>query len=99
MDTRLLCPWDFLGKSTGVGCHFLLQGILQTQESNPGLPHCRQMVYRLSHKEVLSHMREKKKNQNTKPSGSMKKAQRKGVDTGFEYTNTVIFYNNCKQRF
>ena len=23
-DTRLLCPWDFLGKSTGVGCHFLL---------------------------------------------------------------------------
>ena len=29
----------------------------------------------------------------------MKKAQRKGVDTGFEYTNTVIFYNNCKQQF
>ena len=26
MDTRLLRPWDFLGKSTGVGCHFLLQG-------------------------------------------------------------------------
>ena len=23
--TRLLCPWDFPGKSTGVGCHFLLQ--------------------------------------------------------------------------
>ena len=23
--TRLLCPWDFLGKSTGVGCHCLLQ--------------------------------------------------------------------------
>ena len=27
MDTRLLHPWDFLGKSTGVGCHFLLQRI------------------------------------------------------------------------
>ena len=26
MDTRLLHPWDFLGKSTGVGCLFLLQG-------------------------------------------------------------------------
>ena len=26
MDTRLLCPWDFLGKSTGVGCLFLFQG-------------------------------------------------------------------------
>ena len=23
--TRLLCPWDFPGKNTGVGCHFLLQ--------------------------------------------------------------------------
>ena len=28
--TRLLCPWDFRGKSTGVGCHFLLQGIFPT---------------------------------------------------------------------
>ena len=26
MDTRLLHPWDFPGKSTGVGCRFLLQG-------------------------------------------------------------------------
>ena len=25
--TRLLCPWDFPGKNTGLGCHFLLQGI------------------------------------------------------------------------
>ena len=47
--TRLLCPWDFLGKSTGVGCHFLLQGIFLTQGSNPGLPHCKQTLYRLSH--------------------------------------------------
>ena len=49
MDTRLLRPWDFLGKSTGVGCHFLLQGIFPTQGSNPGLLHCRQTLYRLSH--------------------------------------------------
>ena len=28
---RLLCPWDFLGKNAGVGCHALLQGILPTQ--------------------------------------------------------------------
>ena len=46
---RLLCPWDFLGKSTGVGCHFLLQGIFLTQGSNPSLPHCRQTLYPLSH--------------------------------------------------
>ena len=49
MDTRLLHPRDFLGKSTGVGCHFLLQRIFPTQGSNPGLPHCRQMLYHLSH--------------------------------------------------
>ena len=29
--TRLLCPWDFPGKNTGVGCHFLPQGIFPTQ--------------------------------------------------------------------
>ena len=38
--TRLLSPWDFPGKSTRVGCHFLLQGIFPTQGSNPGLPRC-----------------------------------------------------------
>ena len=35
--TRLLCPWDFLGKNTGAGCHFLLQGIFPSQGSNPHL--------------------------------------------------------------
>ena len=47
--TKLLHPRDFPGKSTGVGCHFLLQGIFPTQGSNPGLSHCRQTLYRLSH--------------------------------------------------
>ena len=47
--TRLLHPWNFPGKSTGAACHFLLQGIFLTQGSNPGLVHCRQMLYRLSH--------------------------------------------------
>ena len=46
--TRFLCPRDSPGKNTGVGCHFLLQGISPTQESNPGLLHCRQILYRLS---------------------------------------------------
>ena len=39
----------FPGKSTGVGCHFLLQGIFPTQGSNSGFPHCRQILYHLSH--------------------------------------------------
>ena len=35
---------DSPGKNTGVGCHFLLQGIFPTQGSNPGLPHCGQTL-------------------------------------------------------
>ena len=34
---RLLCPWNFRGKNTGVGCHFLLQGIFLTQGLNSHL--------------------------------------------------------------
>ena len=49
LPTWLLCPWDFPGNSTGVDCHFLLQRIFPTQGSNPGLPHCRQTLYCLSH--------------------------------------------------
>ena len=37
------------GKSTGVGCHFLLQRIFPTQGLNLGSPHCRQALYHLSH--------------------------------------------------
>ena len=40
---------DSPGKNTEVGCHFLLQGIFLTQGSNPGLLHCRQTLYPLSH--------------------------------------------------
>ena len=36
---RLLCPWNFPGKNTGVGCHFLLQGIFLTQGSDLCLLH------------------------------------------------------------
>ena len=46
---RLPCSWDFPGKSTGVGCPFLLRRIFSTEGSNPGLLHCRQMLYCLSH--------------------------------------------------
>ena len=35
--TRQAPLWDFPGKHTGVGCHFLLQGIFPTQGSNPAL--------------------------------------------------------------
>ena len=43
--TRLLCPWDPLGKNTRMGCHFLLQGTFSTQGLNPHLLHHRWMLY------------------------------------------------------
>ena len=46
---QLLPPWDSPGKSTGAGCHFLLQRIFPTQGSNLDLLHCRQTLYRPSH--------------------------------------------------
>ena len=46
---RLLCPWGTPGKNTRVGWHFLLQGIFPTQESNPSLLPCRQIVYQQSY--------------------------------------------------
>ena len=45
----LYCPWNSPGQNTGVSNLSLLQGIFLTQGSNPGLLHCRQMLYHLSH--------------------------------------------------
>ena len=42
---RLLCPWDSPDQNTGVGCHFLLQGVFLTQGLSPGLLRCRQILY------------------------------------------------------
>ena len=47
--TRLLYPWDFPGKRTGVGCHCLLQGIFLTQGSNLCLLHWHAGSFPLSH--------------------------------------------------
>ena len=47
----LYSPWNSPGQNTGVGSHSLLQGIFPTQGSNPGLWHCRQILYQLSHRE------------------------------------------------
>ena len=46
---RLLCPWDCPGKNTGVGCHFLLQGILPNQGLIPGILHCKRILYQLTY--------------------------------------------------
>ena len=43
-------PWNSPGQNTGVGSPSLLQGIFPTEGLNPGLPHCRQILYHLSQK-------------------------------------------------
>ena len=43
-----------LGKNTGVGCHYLLQGIFFTQGCNSGFLNCRQILYHLRHQESPS---------------------------------------------
>ena len=48
----LYSPWNSPGQNTGVGSLSLLQGIFPAQGSNTGLPHCRQVLYQLSHREA-----------------------------------------------
>ena len=50
-------PWNSPGQNTEVGSLSLLQGIFPTQGLNPGLRHCRQILYQLSHKgSPLNHL-------------------------------------------
>ena len=49
---KALFHWDSPGKNNGVGCHVLLRRIFPTQGLNPGLLHCRQILYQLSHRET-----------------------------------------------
>ena len=56
---RLICPWDSPGKSTGVGCHFLLQGLFLTQGSNPCLQwllHRRRILYYWATREAVTYI-------------------------------------------
>ena len=49
LNSRLYSPWNSPGQNTGVCSHSFLQGIFPTQGLNPGLPHCRPILYQLSH--------------------------------------------------
>ena len=49
----LLCPWYPPGKIPGMDCHAFLQANFSTQGSNPGLPHCSQILYCLSHQKLM----------------------------------------------
>ena len=84
-----LCPQNSPGKNTGVGCYALLQEILLTQGLNPGLLHCRQIHYHLSHqgspiqyylrkqksqiKSLTSYLKQLEKEEKPKPKASERK--------------------------
>ena len=51
---RLLHPWNSPGNKPGVDSHSLLQRIFLTQELNPGLLHCRHILYHLSHQGYIT---------------------------------------------
>ena len=55
LQARIL---EWKKKNTGVGCHSLLQGLFLTQGSNPGLLHCKQILYCLSHQGSPPYLRE-----------------------------------------
>ena len=50
----LCSPWNSPGQNTGVGSLSLFRGIFPSQGTNPGIPHCRQIIYHLSHKGSLT---------------------------------------------
>ena len=50
LGPQVLSSWNSPAQNTGVGSLSLLQGIFPTQGSNPALPHCRRILYQLSHK-------------------------------------------------
>ena len=94
--TRLLCPWDFPGNSTGVAFHFLLQRIFLTQGSTPGLPHCRQILYPLSHlgiPNLSSNLCILPSSQNLSVIDLMRKNQvRVGQEYGIERNHLIILF-------
>ena len=87
---RRLCAWNSIGKNTGVGCHFLLQGILPTQGSNLGLRHYRP----LSEPPRKSKANFKRK-QNLSPKGiSLLFLFKKIIRISYSYNILISSYHN-----
>ena len=76
---RLLCPWNFPGKNTGVGCHFLLQGISQPRDQTCVSCVGRRFLYCWA--------------TNKAPSGRKSKEQSKPGDLGLSFVFTLILIN------
>ena len=84
---RLLCPWNSPDQNTGVGSCSLLQGIFPTQGSNPGLPHCRWILYHLSHQRIPRSLE-------TPWIRAPHTSQAQGQEAGFHSLDAVYYSNH-----
>ena len=89
--TRLLCPCSSPGNSTGVGCHALLQGIFLTQGLNPGLLHCRQILYCLSHQGSPASLQISIVNKNVRESKNLCFIFQRGCQISWEKHSYCVF--------
>ena len=80
-------PWNSLGQNTGVGNLSLLQGIFPTQGSSSGLPHCRQVLYQLSHKGSLKRIVLKMKHSCYGPSSRLKMTEQRVSELQYRSTD------------
>ena len=84
----LYSPWNSPGQNTGVGSLSVLQGVFSTQGSNPGLPHCRRILYHLTHKgspRIPEWVQlEKQKTQIGKGTGSPDRFQVRGASSSLD---------------
>ena len=104
--SRLLCPWDFPGKNTGVGCYFPLQGIFWIQESNPCFLHWQAIFLPLSHKgSSIFSLWKLQKEEKTKPKGNKRRGEKKEIEKRNRKTEWTIIKqkriteNKIKQKF
>ena len=98
--TRLLCSWHFPGKKTGVGCHFLLQGIFLIQGLIPSLLYCRWILYWPSHQGSLSRVHNPGQSQDTESSSLPHPSDTPGMEApavGPEEWNSGLFFRVSTQ--
>ena len=97
---RLLCPWVSPGKSTGVGCRSLLQGILPIQGSNPGLLHCRQILLPSEPPGKLLLLPTKTLGKSTlKNSGAKETSDKHSTNRAVKEPSSVSIFNNPSKPF
>ena len=85
----LYCLWSSPGQNVEVHSLSLLQGIFPTQGSNTGFPHCRQILYQLSHKEGQEYW-------SGEPIPSPEDLPNPGIKLGSPALQAILYQPSCK---